>query len=572
MKPIFTTFVALLASLTMLAQESQTKQADAPPVKKSKATGSTVVPKSPKGGEESAEELYKYGAFDLALPLYLDEYKKKPDPETANKIGICYLETNFDKKAALKYFELALAGYKGNDIALNMGKAYLYAEQFDEALKKFEQYKSLEYKNPDNVNIADKYISFCNNGKVLKAKPLNVTFVNLGDAINSSKADNMAFVDPNETFMIFNTNRMYISEFTEYLWDVMTSSFKGTKWKKAKSVGSRINSNDNLFVGGASPSLEEIVLRPDSYDHSGDLQIMHSNGKKFDMPEMLNANVNGSSSFETSGCLSSTGDTLYFSSDKPGGLGGSDIYYSLRMGEEWGVPQNMGPTINTPYNEDYPNISMDGKTLYFASEGHRSMGGYDIFVSKFNMALQEWSKPENIGYPINTTYDDYSISFTANPRYAFISSVRDGGLGDYDIYKVIFNNMPAPMVTYTGKIAVGDTASSTPIMQLSKNVSVKVYDKGTSQLYGEFTLNKASKYVVAFPPGTFNFVIDAEGYNKFERSLEIPDKQPENPIMISDIYLNNGDASGAKTAPKAGAKTVNKPGTPASKGQPAKKK
>jgi hypothetical protein len=129
--------------------------------------------------------------------------------------------------------------------------------------------------------------------------------------------------------------------------------------------------------------------------------------------------------------------TIYFSSDRQGGLGGRDIYYAQLMPDgSWGNVKNMGPQINTKFDEDAPFVHSDGKTLFFASTGHNTIGGYDIFVSE--KVAGQWSKPVNLGYPINTPYDDFFFASTANGKFAYNSSNRAGGSGGYDIYKVTF--------------------------------------------------------------------------------------------------------------------------------------
>src|ERR1035437_497276 len=145
----------------------------------------------------SADNSFKNNDFQMALILYLDELSKKPeDVDLRVRIGQCYLETDIKKSNAIEYFEYALAhNYKNNDIALFLGKAYMYAERFDEAITKFDQYKSLEYKHTEKVAVADKFLAYCNTGKQMKAKAVHVNLQNMGDIINSTKSDNIPIID-----------------------------------------------------------------------------------------------------------------------------------------------------------------------------------------------------------------------------------------------------------------------------------------------------------------------------------------------------------------------------------------
>ena len=489
----------------------------------------------------SADNAFKMGDYNLALALYLDELSKKPeDNDIRVRLGQCYLETDIKKSNAIEYFEYAAShGYKNNLISLYLGKAYLYAERFDEAISKFNEYKTLESKKQENVAIVEKLIADCNFAKQLKAHPINVTIQNMGDVINSTKTDNMPLVAPDESSLILNSNRYFSQDYGEYLWDILISENKNNKWKKAHSISTKINTIENEYVVGASPDMESILIRPETYTNSGNLSISQLISKKYETPELLPDIINYPKDIETAGCLTANGDTLFFSSNRAGGLGGFDIYYSIRIGNSWGIPQNLGPSINTSKDDDYPNIMSDGKTLYFASEGYNGMGGFDIYKSTLNLQTREWNKPQNIGYPINTTYDDYNISFTVNPRYAYVAQVKDEGMGEYDIYRAVFNDIEAPIITYTGKIAIGDTATAKPLMEFSSKNSIKVFEKKTGNLIGQYSMTKDSRYAISLTPGNYSLEIEAEGIEKYKKTINIADKQLENSIVTNDIYIKH---------------------------------
>lgn len=496
--------------------------------------------------EIGGDKYFKYGRFEEALPIFLEDVKKAAnDVDLQYKIGICYIETNIDKSEAIGYFEFAQNnGKKGNDLIFYLGQAYFYANRFDDALAKFNEYRNLESKNSTAVSIADKYIAFCNNAKTFTAKPLKVTFENLGNKVNSPKSDFCPYMDFSEAYILFSSNAKYVAEFGEYVTDVNTTEFKNGKWKRGKSVSSKINSSiDNEYIVGSMPNLEAIIIRPDSYDYSGDLLIAYSDGKRLGAPVNPGNMINGEKSFESSGCLSVTGDTMYFASDRPGGFGGSDIYYSIRFGDNWGVPQNLGATINTPYNEDFPSMSEDGKTFYFASEGLNSMGGFDIFVTKLNPTTMEWSTPKNLGYPINTTYDDYNITMSRTGRYGFVSQVKKDGEGEYDLYKVIFADKDPYYQTYTGLVATGDTASYTPILNLTKNVKIQVISKSDNSVFGEYKLSSSSKYTISLPPGEYFFKINAEGFPEIKKTINVPEIKPKESVSILDMFIDAGDTA-----------------------------
>ncbi len=135
------------------------------------------------------------------------------------------------------------------------------------------------------------------------------------------------------------------------------------------------------------------------------------------------------------------------------GFGGTDIYVARRLpNNEWTEPMNLGPTINTQYDEEFPRISADEKTLYFASKGHNSMGGYDVFKSEWDEKLKRWSRPKNLGYPLNTTQDNFTFSMDETGRNGYLSRYLPGGEGDLDIYRVIFNNIEEKLTAVVGHI------------------------------------------------------------------------------------------------------------------------
>lgn len=489
--------------------------------------------------KSQGDQFYKFGSFDQALTIYLSEHKEDPlNPELNYRIGFCYLETNVDKKKAIPYLEFAMGqGYNNTEIYLEMGQAYLHAHRFNEALEQFEEYKRQVAKDAERTAIADKFISFCNNARALTASPLNVSFINLGKKINDTKADYSPRISYKEDELVFATNRRYISEFNEYINDVYWAKLGSTGWKRPASISARVNTIDNEFFVGSSPDLAYLLYRPDTYEEYGDLFMLVRDGKRYAEPIKLEGAVNTPKSIESTGCLTLSGDTLYFSSDREGGFGGYDLYMSLRMGDKWGEPQNLGPNINTPYNEEYPVISEDGSTLYFASEGHNSMGGYDIFVSKKNSI--EWGKPKNFGYPVNTTYDDYGIGWSSKGRYGYVAAVRDEGFGDYDLYKVVFNDEEAYYHTYKVSLMIGSKEQSSKLSDATSDVKISIKDIDNDEIFGEYIMNKKESYFIyAAPAGHYELTVKAAGMKAYKKTFTINEEVPASDIFTETLYLN----------------------------------
>jgi Tol biopolymer transport system component len=205
-------------------------------------------------------------------------------------------------------------------------------------------------------------------------------------------------------------------------------------------MGSVVNTPLNERVVSMNDDASQIFLYIDNEESTkdGDIYLAVARNKVFDTPFSLKGLVN-SKEEESAACISDDGSMLVFSSDRPGGAGQKDLYIAKRLPDQsWGEPRRLKDNVNTPYNEDFPMLTNDDKTLYFCSEGHNSMGGLDIFRTEWIDTLNAWSNPVNVGYPINTPEDNFSISFTSNKNEGFISSIRPEGMGGYDIYSIVF--------------------------------------------------------------------------------------------------------------------------------------
>jgi len=496
---------------------------------------------------------YKFGNFDQALDLYLKEYPSKSGDEELNyRIAVCYLNTNSDKAEALKYIKASKdKGSKQDDVLLLLGQAYMFNHNFSDAKSAFDQYKSSTNKI-DDISNADKHIAFCVNAEKYMANPLNVRFMNLGKYVNTQKSEFFPLTDYDEEFIVFNTNQRYIREFNEYILDIHWTNYKYGKWNRSKSVSSKINTTDYEYLAGAGLDLSEIFIMPDTYENSGDLFVSLRNNKRYENPVVITEPVNDAKSEEKTATISPTGDTLFFSSDREGGFGGQDIYYSLRVGGGWGIPQNMGEAINTPYNDAYPQFNPDGK-FYFASEGHTSMGGYDVFRSSFNSVKAEWGKPENLGYPLNTVFDDYNIALSTNGRYGYVAQIQKDGFGEYDIYKVVFNDVDPTYLTFTGIIGVGDTASYMLVSESKIDVSLKVYLKGQEdEPFGEYAYSRTNgTYVISLPPGVYDLEMKSAGYQTVKERIVVPEDKHAVPLVKKDMFLTPPPQSKAPKTTKS---------------------
>lgn len=495
------------------------------------------------------DELYKAKNYLDALAKYLTKYNaNKNDPEINYRIAYCYMHTNQDKRKAIPYLEFVTKQAKFEDDAWwYLGKAYHLANKFDDAINCYKKYA--EKSGGKEKEKALRNIEMCNTAKELIKKPLDVSFYNLGKEVNTEFPDYYPFIPANESFIVYTSRRKNPGAMKQfdgyYSSDIMISEVKNGEFQKAKPIGGGINTGEDEECVGLTPNGQYVLIYIDHQKTYGDIYESERSPKGWSTPKVFSETVN-TTYLETSASINMDGNVLVFASDRPGGQGGTDIYIAKLLPDgTWTEAVNMGPDINTKYNEDFPQLTEDGKTLYFCSEGHASMGGYDIFKSKYNEETKHWSKPTNIGYPINTSDDDMHYAVSGTEHEAYISGVRDGGLGDLDIWRVIFNNVESRMTFVKGAIFLNDsTHFASEDIQISvtdkkTNAPVQIKNKETGDaMDAEFWYRAdKKKYSMALEPGHYIVTIEVPGYEKYSEELNLMDKSDFKMDVKKNIYL-----------------------------------
>jgi len=538
------------------------------------------------GNTKYAKDNFTLGNFKGALDEYLLLIKTDSNNVTYNfRIGICYLYTNIDKTKAIPYLERAVTNPKVDPAAwYELGHAYMLNNSLDTAIEYFGKYVTIT-NGKENFEISsNRMIQMCEEAKKQLKNPVDVTIENLGPEINSAGADFNPYVPSDESFLVFTSKRFgntgNLLDFDGFnTSDIYISYIKYDKWLKAKGIGNTINSELVEETAGLTPDGTKLFVYCDNYNAMGQAMLSDRKGKAFQKPDFLGDNIN-SIKLVSSATMSPNKKILVISCDKNASGGGMDLYMARKLPSgAWSIPENLGEVINTVYDEDYPYFASDGKTLYFSSQGHESMGGFDIFKTVYDEKSNSWSNPVNIGYPVNTTDDDMTISFSATGRHAYISSLRKGGYGDLDIYKVIFNDVdPAYTIlsgllvnkdsvsifnvsdnahldsTNTDTLSIEtidnkekkgkadfkkqkDSTSVNPHLPIETNVSITVFDKTLSKVFGNYLPNKTSgKYLVILPPGDYELAVNADGYEKYVETIKVFDRSINNEIA-KDIVL-----------------------------------
>lgn len=441
-----------------------------------------------KGDPEKAMLLIKSGNFNSAIKELETLVAEEPDNLSFRVfLGFAYLSTNVNKVKAIPHLEVVAKDSKADPyVHYDLGRAYMLAYRFDDAINSFEKFRSITHDKEKNLQVsAKRMIEMCNQAKEIYKSRVNVRLKNLGSEVNSAYPDYSPFIDANETTLFFtsrrsgNTGNMDDVDGLRTA-DVFISNLEGDKWSKAKRVNSAINTYLIEESVGMSADGNDLFIYIFSEKGMDDIFISSKKGRSYQKADFLPIN---SEFIETAACISPDKNTIFFSSKRPEGKGKSDLWMAFKLPTgAWSKPMNLGDTINTEFDEDFPQIAPDGKTLYFASTGHYGMGGFDLYKCTWDAKNNTFSKPVNLGYPINTPDDNKTISFSKSGRYAYMHDAREGGFGDLDVYKVTFLDFPAPYATYIGHVFNKDTIDMEVERQMQITATKQVVDKTEKEI------------------------------------------------------------------------------------------
>ncbi|NJK97723.1 MAG: hypothetical protein HC905_24955 [Bacteroidales bacterium] len=430
---------------------------------------------------------------------YLKAYPYNPENAELNyKIGICCLETD-KKREAITYLSKA---YFSNpqiitDIHFLLARAYHFNMEFENAIKEYELYYHFLKKKDKKKNGPQilKYKEECLNAKEIVANPRRVIIKNLGEEVNSEYDDYNAVFGPHDSVMYFVSRRPVSGKskpneldfrFNE---DIYFAEKDSNNWKASKRLDLKFNNKHHNSVVWVSADGKTMFLY-NGYKNNGDLQYSELKKGKWTKPSKLRGGFD-TDERETSLTMTADGNEVYFVSEDPReSFGGKDIFYSIKNKKgKWVSPKNAGSSINTLYDEEGVYVHPDGKVLYFSSRGHNNIGGYDIFrVEKDEKG--SWSKPQNIGYPVNTPDDELYFRPSNNEKQGYFSTTRPDSRGGKDIYKVIFLGTEKEMILMSEDqlISYNDNPVSDIFARIPQEVSVDT----TITLRGTITDSKTN--------------------------------------------------------------------------------
>jgi len=390
-----------------------------------------------------AESHYLYGEYELANPLYLMLNELKPGNYNIKyKIGNCYLNIFDEKPKAIPFLEEAVRSTSYNaktgklkemraplDAYFSLANAYRITNRLDSALSTYRFFQQLitESSAMQNETFINQQMQACNLASAQMKNPVNVSIQPLREYINQGSVNDRPVVSYDGSTMAYTERRGLESV-------VYVTRKEGLSWGTPVDITLEASMGTDCHTTSLNSDGTELYLfKNDNYD--GNLYVTRFIDGRWSPVEKLNRNIN-TKFYESHATVSNDGKKLYFTSNREGGLGELDLWVSEKDATgDWGLPTNLGNAVNTPYNEETPFLSIDGNTLTFSSEGHGSMGGYDIFLSKLSNG--KWGNPVNIGYPLSTTDDNIAFQPFNNGNSGLYSIMT--GYKKKEIALVTFN-------------------------------------------------------------------------------------------------------------------------------------
>lgn len=431
--------------------------------------------------------------------------------EVYHELGVCLKNTPGASAEAVPYFEQAARhGYTEAFHELGLARHGQY--RFDEAIDLLERYKSLHFRLVKDAEV-DRRIAMSRSAKHYMNDPVEGRITNLGPMINSTAHDYCPLVTADGGELYFTSRRKGTTgemkdAAGQYFEDIYMARRIDGIWTNAVRMRAPINTRMHDATVGLNPDGSSMIIyRTHPTLLSGDLYESVLRNGQWTEPLLMTERIN-SKDHEPSASIAPGGDEIYFTSDRPGGFGGRDLYRIRRLPNgEWSLPLNLGPRVNTQYDEDAPFMHSDGATLFFSSNGHNTMGGYDIFKTVLtDPDMNGWSEPENMGYPLNTVNDDIYFSLSEDGQTGFFSSAREGGMGMQDIYQVDFTGNQLDYLVVRG--VVTDAAED------AVKARIVVTDPQEKEVQGIYNSNeRTGRYLLVLVPGErYLLTVEAKGF------------------------------------------------------------
>lgn len=490
-----------------------------------------------------AESWILFEDYKEALPIYQELLKIFPTNSNYKyRIGQCYINTPGEKEKAISYLEDAVKdinpAYKEGrfreeqapyDALYYLANAYRINNQIDKALETYKLFKEKLDPAVYDSTIVNLQIQSCLNARVLMNEPLYVREKILENEINDRNSEFNPVVSDDENLIVFSRSEAF---YDAILYSVRSNG----AWGGPQNMNEILKVDKDLFPTSISKDGKTLYLYS-SADYDGIIYSSTFKNGSWSPIVKLNDNIN-TKFWESHATISHDNKRLYFTSNRKGTIGGLDIYMSKRDSTgDWGPAENLGPVINTPYNEESPFLSQDDKTLFFSSRGHFNMGGYDIFYSTI-LDDGTMSVPLNAGFPLNSTDDDVFFKPLRDGFEGYMSKEGSNGFGKQDIYRIeIFSDQHPRKFLVKGFVTVADLLSNyyDSIRVSALNV------KNPGQVIVVYSNPLTGEYEMTLPHGDYKVTYEGNGAEKVTKDLNLPITSLSDSFVLPGTILPKSD-------------------------------
>ena len=490
-----------------------------------------------------AESRILYEDWREALPQYQLLLGKYPGNSNYKyRIGQCFLNIPGEKDKAISYLEDAVSNIDPNysegkfsekgapyDALYHLANAYRINYQLDKAIETYKKFlNNLNNKVYDST-VVNLQIQSCLNAKELMRNPVYLKSTNIGKPINQKDGEFYPVVSDDGNMLVFARSEPFYDA-------ILYSTLINGQWSEPQNMNEILKVDMETYPTSLSHDGKELYIYS-SADLDGTIYSTKYENGTWLPPVRLNENIN-TKYWESHATISHDNKRLYFTSNRKGGYGGLDIYVSTRDDKgDWGPAVNLGPVINTPYNEEAPFLTDNDKTLYFSSRGHYNMGGYDIFYSSL-LSNGEWSIPLNAGYPLNTTDDDVFYKPVKDGNEGYIALYNPEGFGKQDIYHIeIFSDEHPRKFFITGSAQIED-------LRKDLREPIKIIIRNSAQPDQKIVVyadSETGKFSFEVPQGNYKISYEADGTEKTVRNLDLPTRYPSDSIALPGTILPKAD-------------------------------
>jgi len=580
MLKIVYTFIIITCSFSFYGQNIEFKSSNFKENKEGLKKAEEAIEKGDEFFKLGNEAFFMVKSPGLNYQKALKEFEiaQKFNPNNAElnfKVGACYANSSNPFKS-IEFIKKAKTLDPLCHPFLNYfyGYAMQLEGKFDDATKSYVLFET-EYKKADDfAKFVTQRKKECAAGKTSFSTPIRA-WVDLVPALNTAANDFAPSISTDGSELILTSNRENghpINEFGSYDNDIYSSTLNNGVWSAPQQVAGGVNSLIDDISNNLSFDGTKMLLHRESAGQK-DIYESQLKGTSWSEPKIFNFQISSPKANEQYASYSDDGWSLYYTRDNDNRGAGFDIYQSgmqSKLNQDYQAGVTM-VQMNSKFNDGPIYLTIDGETMYIASEGNESIGGYDIFVSRKSRGI--WTTPQNLGYPINTPYDDFFFSPTANGKFAYISSNRAGGKGGYDIYKVTFwgpekkpiidmedfllssiampmkdHQIEASVVVHTKSFTVFKGITIDALTKKPIEAEIEITDNLTGKVIETFTTNSATgKFIITLVSGkNYGIAVKSKGYLFHSENFDIPSGSGDN--LVNKVIELKNIAIGSKIA------------------------